>query len=309
VGGRYLNISLNSEHHINPFDLAPPREDESPADILRSNIVALVGLDILSQSNATNGATMFLNVKPWGERGPKDALDAIAARINGRLFGLREMLSLPSRRVQLRAMLGFSITAAVGTLGILLLYNLDVILAKHYLDPHGAGIYGSLNKIGTILYFGTLSVSQVLFPRVVEAVARNRHPVRLLLLSAGITTALGAGAIVIFAALPGLVVGVLFGARFADATRYILAVGFIGLGLSLDNLLVQFFMAVHDRAFVPILAAGCALQAVLIVVFHGSVGQIVLDVVVAIFALFAGLAVRAVILMPRLRPEMVTEPE
>ncbi len=44
VGGRYFNISLNSENHINPFDLAPPREDESPADILRSNIVALVGM-------------------------------------------------------------------------------------------------------------------------------------------------------------------------------------------------------------------------------------------------------------------------
>lgn len=44
VGGRYFNISLNSNHHINPFDLPPPREDESPADILRSNIVNLVGL-------------------------------------------------------------------------------------------------------------------------------------------------------------------------------------------------------------------------------------------------------------------------
>jgi len=44
VGGRYFNISLNSEHHINPFDLAPPREDESASDVLRSNIVALVGM-------------------------------------------------------------------------------------------------------------------------------------------------------------------------------------------------------------------------------------------------------------------------
>ncbi len=44
VGGRYFNISLNSAHHINPFDLPAPREDESPADILRSNIVSLVGL-------------------------------------------------------------------------------------------------------------------------------------------------------------------------------------------------------------------------------------------------------------------------
>ncbi len=44
VGGRYFNISLNSEHHINPFDLPVPTTDESAANILRSNIINLVGL-------------------------------------------------------------------------------------------------------------------------------------------------------------------------------------------------------------------------------------------------------------------------
>ena len=44
VGGRYFNISLSSEHHINPFDLPIPREDETAADVLRSNIINLVGL-------------------------------------------------------------------------------------------------------------------------------------------------------------------------------------------------------------------------------------------------------------------------
>jgi len=44
VGGRYFNISITSEHHINPFDLPIPREDESPNDVLRSNIINLVGL-------------------------------------------------------------------------------------------------------------------------------------------------------------------------------------------------------------------------------------------------------------------------
>ena len=44
VGGRYFNISLNSEHHINPFDLPTPREDESPSDVLRANVINLVGL-------------------------------------------------------------------------------------------------------------------------------------------------------------------------------------------------------------------------------------------------------------------------
>ncbi len=44
TGGRYFNISLTSEHHINPFDLPVAREDESSADVLRSNIINLVGL-------------------------------------------------------------------------------------------------------------------------------------------------------------------------------------------------------------------------------------------------------------------------
>ncbi len=44
VGGRYFNISLSSEHHINPFDLPMPLPDESPEDVLRSHIIHLVGL-------------------------------------------------------------------------------------------------------------------------------------------------------------------------------------------------------------------------------------------------------------------------
>lgn len=44
VDGRYFNISLTSKHHINPFDLPPIGEDESPQDVLRSNIINLVGL-------------------------------------------------------------------------------------------------------------------------------------------------------------------------------------------------------------------------------------------------------------------------
>ena len=44
VGGSYINISLTSKHHINPFDLPIAREDESPSDVLRSNIVNLIGL-------------------------------------------------------------------------------------------------------------------------------------------------------------------------------------------------------------------------------------------------------------------------
>ncbi|OHA88216.1 MAG: conjugal transfer protein TraC [Candidatus Zambryskibacteria bacterium RIFCSPHIGHO2_01_FULL_43_27] len=53
VGGRYFKISLNSEHHINPFDLPLPGEGESTASVLRSNIVNLVGLFRLMMGGLT----------------------------------------------------------------------------------------------------------------------------------------------------------------------------------------------------------------------------------------------------------------
>jgi len=223
------------------------------------------------------------------------------------LLSLRDHFGKSGTRVPLRAMFGFSLTAAAGIIGIQVLYNQDVILAVHYLSGHAGGIYGGLNKIGTILFFLTLSVSQVLFPRVVEAVAKEQHPGRILAQSAGILTALGAGALLVFAVVPGLVVGILFGPGFRDATPYVLAVGVIGLSLSLDNLLVQFLMAVHDRTFVPILAAACIAEAVLIVLFHNGVGQIVADVLGSLLGLLVLLSIRCYVLLPNLHAESLGE--
>jgi type IV secretory pathway VirB4 component len=53
IGGRYFNISLNSEHHINPFELSQPGEGESFSNVLRSNIINLVGLFRLMMGGLT----------------------------------------------------------------------------------------------------------------------------------------------------------------------------------------------------------------------------------------------------------------
>ena len=51
VGGSFFRVSLNSQNHINPFDLPMPLEGESQADVLRSNIINLVGLVRLMLGN------------------------------------------------------------------------------------------------------------------------------------------------------------------------------------------------------------------------------------------------------------------
>lgn len=230
-------------------------------------------------------------------------LSGAAVAYGAGMFGLRDILAAPGERVRMRTMATFAVTAVVGTLGVLFLYNNDVILAKHYLGASDAGIYGGLNKIETIIYFGTLSVSQVLYPRVVEAIHNDTHPGRLLALSAAIILGMGLAALAIFAAAPRLIVTILYGERFLSAARYMVPIGVIGLCLSLVNLLVYFFMAAHDRLFMPVLLAGVALEGVLIFLFHQNLSQVVTDVLTSLVLLLLVLVLRCLLLLPRLHPQ------
>ncbi len=53
VGGTFINISLSSQYHLNPFDLPDIPEDEDPKDILRNNIASLIGLLHIMLGNIT----------------------------------------------------------------------------------------------------------------------------------------------------------------------------------------------------------------------------------------------------------------
>ena len=54
------------------------------------NVVAFAGLDVLTRTNQTNSATIFILLKPWEERGRNESIDAITKRINGKLFGMKD---------------------------------------------------------------------------------------------------------------------------------------------------------------------------------------------------------------------------
>ena len=87
VDGSFFKISLSSESHINPFDLPEPREDERVEDVLRSNIINLIGLmrimlggltpeedaimdQALSETYAAKDITPNSNPSMWAENVP-----------------------------------------------------------------------------------------------------------------------------------------------------------------------------------------------------------------------------------------------
>ncbi|MGB9743520.1 MAG: VirB4-like conjugal transfer ATPase, CD1110 family [Minisyncoccales bacterium] len=109
TGGSFLNFSLSGDQHINPFDLAPPREDESAEDILRSNIINLVGLirlmfggltpeedaiidRALTETYAAKDITPETNPALWSERVPlMQDLEAVLEGMEGAESLLRKL--------------------------------------------------------------------------------------------------------------------------------------------------------------------------------------------------------------------------
>ncbi len=58
-----------------------------------AQFTGLVGFNLLAQANQPNSATLFALLKPWDERDKQNGLDAILARINGQLFGMKDAVA------------------------------------------------------------------------------------------------------------------------------------------------------------------------------------------------------------------------
>ncbi|MHB8870958.1 MAG: VirB4 family type IV secretion system protein, partial [Candidatus Doudnabacteria bacterium] len=72
VGGTYLNISLNSDSRINPFDLPLPIAGEDNADVLRSAIINLLGLMNLMLGKLTPTEEAIMDKALWQTYASKD---------------------------------------------------------------------------------------------------------------------------------------------------------------------------------------------------------------------------------------------
>lgn len=72
VGGTYINISLNSQFRINPFDLPIPLPDETPEGVMRDAIIGLLGLMNLTLGKMDPTEEALMDRALWQTYAKKD---------------------------------------------------------------------------------------------------------------------------------------------------------------------------------------------------------------------------------------------
>ncbi len=168
----------------------------------------------------------------------------------------------------------YSLPVTLATLGLTLLYTMDVVLAKRYLTPFDAGFYGGLSVIGRVVMFGTSPLTLVMFPIISERVAQGRGYKKVLFFSTGLVALGGLFLSTIYFIFPLKVINVFFGSRFYSAAPFL---GYFGVLLtlySLCNLLTQFHLSInHKKVWIFTIVAALA-QFVGIMVYHNSILQV-----------------------------------
>jgi O-antigen/teichoic acid export membrane protein len=165
-------------------------------------------------------------------------------------------------------------TAAVtGLLGLFLLTNLDVPLARHFLPAEASGRYALGAVVAKVAFWGPQFVTTLVFARLVTGGDRRR----LLAGSAALIAASGALLAAGLASLAAMGVALpLLGRDYAAIGPVLPLFAVLGCSLALVQLLLFEEIAAGARRMGRLLAPAAVLQAALIsVAFHDSAAEVV----------------------------------
>ena len=161
------------------------------------------------------------------------ALVWLGFKINGALFALffsglllallfYKDLKLPAQEaVELKdeKIFHYAIPVFFVSLCLATLYNLDVIMAKHFLSDTQAGYYAVLSLMGKIILFGTASIGDVLFPIVAKNHQKGADSGGVLRLSLIITFCASCAVTLIYFAFPESIISK--GGIFHNIRRFV----------------------------------------------------------------------------------------
>ncbi len=168
--------------------------------------------------------------------------------------------------------------AVSAMLALVLLVNLDLVLARHHLPAHEAGEYAVGAIVAKIAYWLPQAVAILVLPRLANERGRRRVVPVALAVCGAMDLVVVAGAVL----LGPTVVAVVGGAEYADSPIPVWPFALVGSMLSLVQILLFSRIASNDRWSTLLIWGAVAVEIVLVTTWlDGALTQVVTAAVVA----------------------------
>jgi O-antigen/teichoic acid export membrane protein len=156
-----------------------------------------------------------------------------------------------------------------------LLYNVDIVLVKHFFSPQIAGEYGALFIISHIILFIGSPIIMVMFPMTAAAHSNNTDHSKIFKKAFFLVSLLSLGILFFYFLFPEFIIKILVGGKFLSISKFL---GWFGIAMffyALINLLAQYFLSIRKTKCAYLIGIGVAFQIILIFIFHNSLWQII----------------------------------
>lgn len=154
--------------------------------------------------------------------------------------------------------------------------SIDVILVKHFFNPHMAGYYAGLSLMGKVIFYFTGPIPMVMFPLLVKRHVAGINFNNLFYLALLLVIIPAVTITAFYFVFPSFVINLFLGGR-----EYLYVAPFLGIfGLyltvfSLVNICVNFFLSLSKTNIaMPVILASVS-QIILIYIFHSNFYQVI----------------------------------
>ncbi len=176
----------------------------------------------------------------------------------------------------------------VGSLIITMQYSLDVIVVKHFFDPHTAGLYAGVASVARIIFFATASVAMVLMS-LVKINAPGTQNEKVLVKSLVLTALVGLPILVLCVATPTHITSVLMGKEYAEVAALLPRLAIAVFVVALLNVFVSYYLALRRYMVGPVLAIGALITYGLMFTHHNTLLDVVNSLLIGSLAMLAAI--------------------
>ncbi len=200
---------------------------------------------------------------------------------------IKEIIKAEKKRGDFKGIYSYSYPIFITMLAIVLMYSLDIILAKRFFPAEDAGKYAVVSILGKMIFFGTASIGKAMFPFTSENHESGKETFNLFKKSMKMAVVFAGAALLVFLVFPKLVIRILFGGAYVSVSGILFIVGLAFSFISITNIILLYKLSTKKIGKASFfLLFFVVLQIVLLSLFHSSLVQFSAALLIVNFLMF-----------------------
>ncbi|MFH1545373.1 MAG: oligosaccharide flippase family protein [archaeon] len=212
------------------------------------------------------------------------------------LYGLRNYLKRIKTSVFAKEIYLYSFPALIILFCLMIFFNIDLILVKHFFSPYEAGNYAVASVLGKVMFFGSTAIAMVLFPKASQLNAAKKSSLGLLKKSLLYVFIFSFLVFIAYWFFPSFIINLLLGPKYPVAIQLLPLFGLTMFFFSFCNLITYYNLAIQNKRIIFPMIFFAVMEIILLILFHSTLFTVIHVLLWTIALLFLTLLIELILL-------------